>query len=170
MAKEFNIARPTEQCRGCDKRMQPREEFLATVREVEEEFVREDFCLGCWEQRAKDPDGAVFGVWRARVTMPQEKKKKLLVDDGLLVNFFERLEGADSPAKISYRFVLALVLMRKKLLVYERMGKNADGLDVWVMRLKGAEQTYDVVDPHMDEDKIAEVSHQLGDIMQGEFE
>ena len=98
-----------------------------------------------------------------------EEKKKLFVDDELLINFFERLEGAEGDLKLSFRFVLALVLMRKKLLIYDRMDRGEDGTETWEMHLKGNPRTHRVIDPRMDEEKIAEVSTQLGQILEGEL-
>jgi hypothetical protein len=168
MAKEYEISRASGQCLLCQRFLEPGQEFMATVREVDEGFCREDYCLPCWESRQDGDAGERFGVWRARVPQPQEKRK-LLVDDPLIINFFERLDGAEAPVKIAYRFVLALVLMRKKLLVYDGMKRTDDGREIWRMRFKGTQDTHEVVDPHMDEDRIAEVSGQLGDIMQGDL-
>lgn len=168
MGKDYDISRTSGQCLACQKPLEPGEEFVATVREVEEELQREDFCLDCWQRRQGEGSAEHFGVWRARVCPPQEKKR-LLVDDSLIIDFFDRLEDAQTPAKISYRFVLALVLMRKKILVYEGMGKSPDGQDLWRMRFKGSDDVREVIDPRMDEQKIAEVSQHLGQIMEGEL-
>ncbi|HAU39179.1 MAG TPA: hypothetical protein DCX07_15875 [Phycisphaerales bacterium] len=171
MAKEYNISRTSGACKACGKALSPNDEYVATVREApaddEEQFLREDYCLGCWpDDPARQPEG-VFGAWRARVPPPAEKKK-LFVDDEVLINFFERLEGAEEPAKVCFRFVLALVLMRKKMLVYDR-SEASGGCDVWTMHFKGSEQAHRVIDPHMDEEQVAEVSRQLGQILEGEL-
>jgi hypothetical protein len=118
-------------------------------------------------QPEQDPD--LLGIWRTHVPQPQEKKK-LLIDDSLLVNFFERLEGAEEENRIHFRYVLALILMRKKLLVYEGTDRRDDSTDIWRMRSKGADTIHEVIDPHMDEEKIAAVSSSLGEIMEGDFE
>ena len=39
------------------------------------------------------------------------------------------------------------------------------GHDVWVVRLRGREDRLDVVDPKLDETKVADVSQQLGEIL-----
>ena len=169
MAKEYNISKTAGQCVVCQRALEPGEEFVAAVREAGEELLREDYCPTCWDAKGDaedEPD--VLGVWRARVPQPQEKRK-LFVDDDLLRNFFERLEGAEDEAKVSFRYVLALVLMRKKLLVYDRMDRRDDGSEVWQMHFKGSDATHHVIDPKMDEDKIAEVSAQLGQILEGEL-
>jgi len=168
MAKDYNITRSAGTCLACGRDFQPGDEFVATVREGEEELLREDFCPPCWDGRGDDKTGELLGHWRAAVPKPEEKKRRF-VDDELIIGFFERLEGADEPAKVNFRFVLALVLMRKKLLIYERSAANADGLDVWTMRFKGGSETSEVVDPKMDEQKIAEISGQLGQVLEGEL-
>ncbi len=109
-----------------------------------------------------------FGVWRTAVPVPTEKKR-LFVDDELLVNFFDRLEDAAEPAKINFRFVLALILMRKRLLTYERARKRDDGVEVWTLRLRGDDRRREVLNPEMDEDQTAQVSEQLSTILQGEL-
>jgi hypothetical protein len=147
--------------------MPPGEEFTASLRTSGEDFVREDFCAACWNPQRESAADCV-GVWKSRVPQPQEKKK-LFLDNDLLVNFFERLSDAKEPARISLRFVLSLILMRKKLLSYEGTHKLPDGQDAWIMRFKGQEATHDVIDPHMDEAKIAEVSSHLGEVLEGEL-
>lgn len=167
MAKEYNIARTSGTCVACERELAPGEEFVATVRETPDDLQREDYCLACWDGRDEPPDAARLGVWKSRVPQPREKKK-VFVDDDLLVNFFHRLADAEDETKLGFRFVLTLVLMRKKILVYE--GSTREGeRDVWRMRIKGDDVIHEVVDPHLDEDRIAEVSAHLGTILEGEL-
>ena len=171
MAKDYNISKTSGTCVGCETKLSAGDEFVAVVRELDGEFQREDYCLECWESPEKAPETDaqdLFGTWRSRVR-DAEEKKKLFVDDDLLINFFERLDGATDDLKLSFRFVLALVLMRKKLLVYDRMERGEDGTETWEMHLRGSPQGHRVIDPKMDEDKIAEVSTQLGQILEGEL-
>ena len=168
MGKEYEIDKTAGRCVVCGELVAPGEELVATVDEVDEELRRADYCLACWEAEAKDDSPDLLGVWRTRVPKPKEKTR-LLIDDELLVNFFQRLEGVDAPARVNFRFVLALVLMRKKLLIYDRGEKRDDGTEIWTMHLRGDATLFFVHDPHMDEEKIAEVSRQLGEIMEGEL-
>lgn len=168
MAKEYNISRPAGLCVACQRQLQVGEEFIATVKEVQEELLREDFCPPCWQGRQEQPNPDVLGLWHTKVA-PKAQKKRLFVDDELLVSFFERLEGAEEPARINFRFVLALVLMRKRLLAYDGMERLADGREAWTMHFRGTGKVCSVIDPHMDEEKIAAVSGQLGQVLEGEL-
>ena len=174
MAKEYNITRTAGLCAACQQELQPRQEFVATVREAtgdddEAELVRQDYCLNCWESIREQTtvDESVLGIWHARASAPKEKKKTF-VDDELLVSFFDRLEDAQEPAKVQFRFVLALILMRKKLLAYDGI-EPGGGSRPWLMHFRGSGRKCKVIDPHMDEDKVAEVSRQLGDVLEGDL-
>jgi hypothetical protein len=168
MAKEYNISRNAAVCAKCSQALQAGDEFVAALRETKDDFQRQDFCLPCWaDQQAVQGDDLV-GVWHSHVPLAQEKKK-MFVDNDLLVNFFHRLQDAQEPSKISFRYVLALVLMRKKILVYDGMEKLPAGGAVWNMHARGIDKKLHVIDPGMDESKIAEVSQHLGEILEGEL-
>ena len=100
---------------------------------------------------------AMFSFWKTTVPVP-EQKKKLLVDDSVLVDVFGRMEGKHEPSEIRFRFVLALILMRKRLLKYEGMrregrageiGGVADGAP------RGGEAAVQVVNPRLTEEQIS---------------
>ncbi len=168
MAKEYNIPKTSSRCRKCNAEMPSGSELVALLRELAEDFQREDYCVACGTEIQAATGADVVGVWRSRVPAPQEKKK-LFIDNDLLVNFFERLEGTEEPAKINFRFVLALVLMRKKLLAYDGRSKLPDGREKWKMHFRGTEQAAEVIDPHLDETMIAQTSEHLGEILEGEL-
>jgi hypothetical protein len=168
MGKEYNISRAAGECVKCRRALAENEEFTAVVVEKGEDLERQDWCLACWEAGDRGDVGGLFGQWRTRVPARQAKRK-LFVDDALLVNFFQRLEGAAEPARLNFRFVLALVLMRKKLLVYERSAKDDAGNETWHMRLRGTDESHEVANPRLDEERITEVSLQLSEILQGEL-
>ncbi len=134
-------------------------------------FVRVDFCEKCWCDGARPGEPLVmFSYWKTTVPVP-EQKKKLLVDDSVLVDVFGRMEGKNEPAEIRFRFVLALILMRKRLLKYEGMedeqgkGERGKGIEVWRMLPRGGEAVVHVINPRLTEEQISEVSQQLSAIL-----
>ena len=151
-------------------------------------FFRVDFCEACWDA-GKRPDhlpaesighsGAhMFSYWKTSVPA-QEQKKKLLVDDAVLMDVFTRMEGKTEPQEIRFRFVLALILMRKRLLKYEATETGAPATpenpkppETWRMLPKATEgwgAPVAVINPHLTADQIAEVSQQLSAILAEEI-
>ena len=126
-------------------------------------FERRDYCRGCWEQQRPE----VYCFWKTRLAEPTEKKK-LLVDDEVLLSFFERLAVEQERIKVSFRFVLALILMRKRILKYERT-ELRDGLEFWIMGQVREQKKHEVLNPRLDESHIQEVSEQLSAILHSEL-
>lgn len=168
MAREYQISKLTGRCRSCNQELPVGGEFVATVHETPQELLREDWCLPCWQARPAGGNGDVIAEWRARVPARQEKKK-LFVDDEVLVQFFQRLADSQEPERVCFRFVLALVLMRKKILIYDRLVKLPDGRDAWNLHFRRGQEPVVVLDPKMDADSIAQVSRQLGEVLEGEL-
>jgi|SRR5579884_2034456 len=136
-------------------------------------FARVDFCEKCWgEGKRPTPPLTMFSFWKTTVPVP-EQKKKLLVDDSVLIDVFSRMEGKTEPQEIRFRFVLALILMRKRLLKYEGMEEtkpqagtqDARPAEIWRMLPKGSDQPVHVINPHLTEEQIADVSQQLSAIL-----
>ncbi len=166
MAKDYQISKPAERCHKCGEELKPEQVIVATIREGDDnQFVRVDYCEPCWDAMDTEAEEGIFGVWRSVIPKPQEKKK-LLADDAVIINFFHRLAETEDEIKIGFRYVLALILMRKKLLIYDGQGTNEAGRDIWKMHFKGDDQAHEVIDPKMDEDRIVEVSQNLGQIME----
>ena len=83
----------------------------------------------------------------------------------MLMAFFERLERESEQEKIDFRFVLALILMRKRRLKYEATRVEYQS-EIWRLRITGDKQTVEVVNPHLDEEQIEQLSSQIGEILQ----
>jgi hypothetical protein len=89
----------------------------------------------------------------------------MFINDEMLMSFFERLGEETDQEKINFRFVLTLVLMRKRKLKY-LSDAIRDGKEIWHMRVAGQGREVTVVNPHLSEDQIDELSLHMGQIMQ----
>ena len=137
---------------------------MAALRETSLGFERVDISLPHWDKFDRKD---LIAFWQT--SMPRhEQKKKIFVDDGVLCELFDRLGSVTEPNKLSFRFVLGLILMRKRLLVYENT-RHEQGRDIWCVRPKGREDKLDLVDPKLDEQQMMDVSKQLGEILNEEL-
>lgn len=138
---------------------------MAAVRETVAGIERVDVAVEQWEAFDKSD---LLASWQT--TMPRgEEKKKLFVDDEVLCTLFERLAEATEPAKVNFRFVLGLILMRKRLVLYDQTRREPDGRDIWVVRMRGRPDTLELVDPKLNAEQTLEVSQQLGQVLNDEL-
>jgi hypothetical protein len=160
----YDVARPLGKCHVTGDTISPGDKFMAALRETPQGFERVDVSMPAWPNFDRKD---IVAFWTA--TMPaQEQKKKLFVDDEVLCDLFERLKETTEPPKLNFRFVLGLILMRKKMLIYDT-SRTEDGKDIWEMHFKGREDKLDLLNPKLDESQMAEVSQQLGQILNEEM-
>ena len=164
-APALQVPKPHGVCAVSGRAIIPGERFMAAVRETAAGLERVDVATEHWAGFEK---GDLLGYWQTVMPEP-EQKKKVFVDDEVLCTLFERLADASEPVKINFRFVLGLILMRKRLIIYEDGRHDADGRDMWVVRMKGREERLDLIDPKLDEQQVTEVSQQLGEILNQEM-
>jgi hypothetical protein len=160
----YEVSRPHGKCAICGETIQPDDRFIACLRETPLGFERLDCMTACWEKLDRQQ---IIAFWKT--TMPRaEAKKKIFVDDQVLCDLFERLANATEPSKLHFRFVLGLILMRKRMLVYETTRKEADR-EIWSMRFRGREDRLDLLNPQLTEAQVQDVSRQLGEILNEEL-
>ena len=142
----------------------PGTKIMAALRELSEGFERFETSLECWEQVDRT---SLLAFWQTII--PQhEARKKVFVDDAVLCELFERLDKATEQSKLHFRFVLGLILMRKRMLAYES-SRIEDGSEIWTVRFRGKEERLDLLNPQLNEQQVADVSQQLGEILNEEL-
>lgn len=160
----YEVGRPHGRCHVSGNPIEPGQKFMAALRETPRGFERLDISLDCWDNFDRRD---ILAHWQT--TMPQpEAKKRMFVDDAVLAELFERLGSAEEPSKLSFRFVLGLILMRKRMLIYET-SRTEEGREIWSVRFKGRQDLLDLANPKLDEQQVAEVSQQLGEILNEEI-
>jgi hypothetical protein len=167
-ATGYSLAKPLGRCCVCGRTIEVGQKMVAALRENPAGFERLDLCLECAPSLDKKN---VLASWQAMMPPPQAKPK-IFVDDEVLKELFVRLAEAGEPIKVSFRFMLGLVLMRKRLLAYDSTRKvegQAEGREIWSVRLKGSEESMDLVNPRLDERQLAEVAAQMGEILNQEI-
>jgi hypothetical protein len=161
---EWEIEKPLGHCSGTGKKIEYGEEYFAALVETEQGLQRRDFCADYWGSEKP----AVFCYWKTKLPQPG-RKKQVFVDDEMLMTFFERLEKETEQEKVNFRFVLALILMRKRRLKYDS-SKVEDGKEIWRLRIVGGDREFvEVVNPHLDEKQIEQLQSQVGEILQVEL-
>lgn len=162
MAQQYNVQRPHGVCQVTGRTIEEGESFYTVLMEDGESFRRLDYGMDSW---SGPPDGAYCYF---KTHMPHKTaRKRTLVDDMMLRAFFERLKDEKDPIRVQFRFVLALILMRKRLLRYEGMERKAQ--ETWTMRFAGEDKRHHVVNPHLSEEEIESVSKQLSVIMHADM-
>ncbi len=187
MLSSYPIGRPTRTCASTGRPLTTGEHYVAALVEQPGAAapVRIDYSIEAWDAALHStplvPSDQLIAYWRGVVPDPTIKTKPVLDDDALL-DLFEQTAGEDLPAtdaqaqadpsakpsasRAAVRFVLAILLVRRRLLSQE--GSAPGG--VVKLRRKGDPRPpegpplLEVTDPGLDESTLAEVLMQLEDL------
>jgi hypothetical protein len=126
---DWKIARRGGACSSCERVFDEDEPHVSKLFLREGEPLREDQCQECF---AKDTEGEEIWWWRTRHR--SGKKRGLQLDLEAIEALFLSLEGKTDPKVGELRYVLCLILMRKRRLKIDRIVRDAEGEAMIVRR------------------------------------
>ena len=152
---EYQIQANTRRCHVTGRELQPGEKFYSVLFDQSGQFVRQDFSSDGWQG---NPEGA-FSFWTGTVP-PLDERRRPRFDDDLLLDCFNRLEGQTEPDRVNFRYVLALLLMRRKRLKFEEANMSGD-LETLCLRCPRTGWQYQVLNPRLSEEEMATVQEEV---------
>ncbi|HZT80730.1 MAG TPA: hypothetical protein VFA26_10925 [Gemmataceae bacterium] len=152
---DYQIQPNTRRCAATGRELRPGEKFYSVLLDEGGKFVRHDYAGDAWH----GPPPNAFSFWSGRVPA-QEQKARLRIDDELLMDCFARLEGQPEADRVNFRYVVALLLMRRKRLKFEEARTEA-GQEVLRLRCTRTGTQHDVINPGLDEEQMAAVQEEV---------
>ena len=159
---EWRIGRRGGRCAACDTAFAPGIEAVSALYAGEGAFTRSDFCVACFQDAAKR--GSPFSWWSAPV--PEPEAKKAVFDLGVAREFLMRLLAENDPAQASLRYLLVLMLMRKRAVHLQGQTTDARGEVMAITVPPDDDTTYEVVAAEIDEAEAERLREQLGRLFQ----
>jgi hypothetical protein len=152
---DYQLQPITRACAVTGRTLSPGEKFVTALFDQKPGFVRKDFAADAWPG---PPDGAI-AFWCGTVPAA-EAKPRLRIDDDLLYDCFVRLEGRMEPAEVNFRYVVALLLMRRKRFKFDET-RVEDGHEVMILKEARGDATHQVVNPRLTEKEMMQVQEEV---------
>jgi hypothetical protein len=162
---EWNITKSQRRCTQCEAAFAEGAAYTSALYEEQLSFVRRDFCPKCWD--ALPDRSGVFSFWRTRVPK-RDEERKLFVDDSVVLDFFRRLGSGEDEKRLNFRYILALLLMRKKLLKFVDI-RRREGREYLVLKQPHEEQEHEVLNPQLNEGQLEQVRQDLSQILEADL-
>ncbi len=127
---------------------------------------RLDFCNACWKP---EETANYFSFWKTAVPEEEATREKPLakrIDAETVYEMFRRLEGQPELEKQKFRFILALILMRKKRLRFASVASTPQGEHL-VLEDKAEGVTHKVRDPGLADEEIDSLKSAVDDLLRG---
>lgn len=157
---EWKFQRRQGRCQACERAFEEGERHASLLRVEGETVEREDVCSPCHGSRAAA--GTLF-YW---FTRHRTDRRKLQLDLGTLEQLFVQLEGRPERGVREMRYVLCLLLMRKRRLKLERVQRGTDGESMLVRRPRRKE-SFEVFVFDFSPDRMGELRRDLLAVFEG---
>ncbi|MEI6280230.1 MAG: hypothetical protein WCQ16_12740 [Verrucomicrobiae bacterium] len=158
MQADWEIKSRAHVCARTGREFVPGENFYTLLVREADGFFREDLCEEAWESRNENIQP--FSFWRSKYEPPAPRPPEPLPRDdaeGLL----RRLVAENHPAYNNVRYILALMLERKRML---RPVESSDD-DILVYEHVGTGETIVLANPHLSFDQIPDIQREVGALL-----
>ena len=152
---DYQIQPHTRRCTATGRELQPGERYYTALLEEGDQFVRQDFSSEAWQ----GPPAGAFSFWTGRVPETNEPNKPRF-DDDVLEECFTRLEVQTEPSRLNFRYVVALLLIRRKRFRFEQTIEE-DGIEKLQMSNIRTGDRHLVMNPQLTDEQMAEVQSEV---------
>lgn len=158
--KKLDIGSPTRRCCKTGRELKPGDVYYAALVHTDDGLQRLDYAPEAW---SGPPEGAI-GFWRGRIPLSRQPRRRQ-IDDNLVMERFLTLEAdADSTNRV-LRYILALHLMRRRLLRLVRIESRGDDDFIRVRTTREPKGEWVVWCPVLSEEEVSELEHRLPELL-----
>jgi hypothetical protein len=158
---DWKITKRQAACTPCERTFTDGEQHFSALLLRDEQLTREDVCSACWRRRSA---GSELFWWRTRHDAGRQRGFALNLE--ALEALFVQLEGRTEAALRELRYVLCLILMRKRRLKLERIFRDESG-EGMVVRRPRRDESFVVAVFDFQPERIDELSARLREVFDG---
>jgi len=134
---DYELHRPSKHCAVTQREFAPGETYYSALVAKGDATERYDYCAEAW---SGPPEGTI-GWWQAQMPSAATKRKHWAPND-VMLQFFKELEAREDQQDT--RYVLALLLVRRRVMRHEDTERDAEGREVLVLYCPRLEETFRV--------------------------
>ncbi|HEY2839462.1 MAG TPA: hypothetical protein VGJ26_09945 [Pirellulales bacterium] len=155
---DYDVQRCTRHCAATGRELREGEECYSALMAEGAELRRLDYSVEAWQG---PPEGAL-GWWKSRVPTREVKKNRLAPNE-VLLECFVALEGVAD--KQDMRLVLALLLVRRRVLKLEQRETDEQGRELLVLFNAKDETTHRVTGVMPSPERANEIQNEISQLL-----
>lgn len=151
----YPIQNLSRRCCVTERELREGERYYSALFDEAGQFIRKDYAEDAWS----GPPQGIVAFWSGRIPA-SDRPVKPTINDELLLDCFNHLDEAREAEKVNFRYVLALLLMRRKRLKFEDVRRQS-GEESLLLRCAKSGRRYEVADPRLSEHEMNAVQDEV---------
>ncbi len=160
---DFDVQRCSRHCAATERELSPGEAYYSALVEHGDAVERLDYSQQGWS----GPPADTVAWWKSRIPERTSKKKRWAPNE-VMLRFFEELDRKkDEPrSQDDMRYVLGLLLVRRRVLRQEESESDERGNEVLVLYCPRRDATYRLPTAVPDAVRIDEIQEELARLLE----
>jgi hypothetical protein len=151
---DYEVQNFTRRCTATGREFAPGEKYYSVLVAEATELKRYDYSADAWQ----GPPAEAIGYWKSQVPDKSSRRKHWAPND-VILQFFDEL--AQQPDKQDVRYVLTLLLIRRRVFRLEDQQRDQQSNEVLTVYCPRRDATYTIPAVVPEQSRIDEIQQQL---------
>ena len=154
---DWDIRPRGDACTACQRPFADREDYHTLLRLDTSGYQRRDLCGSCYAQAPRDGD---LSYWQGEYKVPPPPSAEPIQKETAETLLRKLVESSD-PAHAAARYILAVMLERKRILKHRDTVQEENGPELLVYEHAHTGESFTIPDPHLRLDQLARVQDEI---------
>jgi hypothetical protein len=159
---DWDIQPRSSACSACQQPFGEKQAYHTLLGVGAEGYTRRDLCGACIANATRD---GVISYWQGEYKLPSPPPSEAIQKETAETLLRKLVESTD-PDQGAARYILAVMLERKRILKHRDTVTDANGLDVLIYEHAQSGESFTVPDPHLRLDQLEEVQQRVAELLQ----
>jgi len=158
---EWDIQPRASACTGCRQAFADKQVYHTLLALTPAGYERRDLCNTCQPAAAR---ADVLSYWQGEFKMPAPLPPEPLQKENA-ESLLRKLVESTDPSHAPARYILAVMLERKRLLKHRDTVTDAQGNELLIYEHAQSGESFTVPDPHLRLDQLSAVQEQIAELL-----
>src|SRR5258708_7689060 len=159
---EWDIQSRADACTACRKPFVDKEVYQTLLSVDASSYARRDLCGACFAGASRD---GVISYWQGEYKLPPPPPPEAIQKESAETLLRKLVESTD-PSHAATRYILAVMLERKRILKHRDTVHEEDGNDLLVYEHARTGESFTLPDPHLRLDQLEHVQEEVAALLQ----
>jgi hypothetical protein len=156
---DYEVQHSTRHCTATGREFAPGETYYSVLVAEGADLKRYDYAADAWQ----GPPAEAVGWWKSQIPDRSTTRKHWAPND-VMLQFWDEL--AEQPDKRDMRYVLTLLLIRRRVFRLEEDKADAEGRELLVVYCPRREATYEVSAVSPEPPRVEQIQAELAALLQ----